>query len=255
MIDTTKPLELVDGRPVTFMGVARDGDIRVRLPGGDTRYFMPSSGKHRYGEAPNLRNVASVIDFSKPIEFVDGTPATADLNSVATFRSGGLKNQGGRGVRVFGDKTEIVYYLDDGTAPHSPALHIRNVVAPAVPKLDLTAPLQTRDGRPVRLLATDAKGYHPVVYMVAGELMTATANGFTTEARFRGLQVESTEDLVNVPPKPVVKTMFYSLGDGYTSAASASSTYGSRWDVLEVTTTDGVPTATTLIKKDAINAR
>ena len=66
-IDTTKPLELVDGTPVEFKRLRTNGRITVNLPqgtserfgygGGDFgRIFLPD-GRHIYGILPYLRNV------------------------------------------------------------------------------------------------------------------------------------------------------------------------------------------------------
>ena len=66
-IDTTKPLELVDGTPVEFISRRHDGGITVNLPQGTSErlgdpgqdfgcVFFPD-GNHIFGIIPNLRNV------------------------------------------------------------------------------------------------------------------------------------------------------------------------------------------------------
>jgi hypothetical protein len=68
-----------------------------------------------------------------------------------------------------------------------------------MPALDLTKPVQTRDGRPVRILCTDRKGTaYPVVALVGGDrqeviMVTESGRHFSGE--------ENKSDLVNVPVK------------------------------------------------------
>lgn len=89
-IDTTKPLELADGRSVRFLCIDEDGDIAVRVQGGEGPRYFHRSGCHRYGSLPDLRNVA-------PIEHVDHatTPALTGGSSgyyklhIASPTSGG----------------------------------------------------------------------------------------------------------------------------------------------------------------------
>lgn len=58
-IDTTKPLELADGRLVRFLRFDCDGDLVVEVKGeesGMDRVFH-ADGRHFFGELPELRNV------------------------------------------------------------------------------------------------------------------------------------------------------------------------------------------------------
>lgn len=69
-------------------------------------------------------------------------------------------------------------------------------------KLDLTKPVQTRDGRPVRILCTDRKGEFPIVGLIASNydddiVRCWPVSGIYDLDRLRHL------DLINVPPKPV----------------------------------------------------
>jgi len=105
-INTQKPIELDDGTPVTFIGTDKDGDLIIKLPAGkdpfrsplgearklypqlsfdgaagyNTYYYTPEGEFRGYEGNPDfyhLRSVpdAPVIDWSKPIELDDGTPA------------------------------------------------------------------------------------------------------------------------------------------------------------------------------------
>lgn len=58
-IDTTKPMELVDGRPVRFLHFDRDGDLVVEVKGDESgmdRVFH-HDGRDFFGELPDLRNI------------------------------------------------------------------------------------------------------------------------------------------------------------------------------------------------------
>lgn len=67
--------------------------------------------------------------------------------------------------------------------------------------IDLTKPVQTRDGRQVRILCCDAEGPYPVIALLrdfGGEVpMTYTFSGCQY-----GPDQQSSSDLVNVPEKP-----------------------------------------------------
>lgn len=69
-------------------------------------------------------------------------------------------------------------------------------------KLDLTKPVQTRDGRPVRILCMDRKGEYPVVGLVISNydddfIRCWPVSGIYDLDRLQHL------DLINVPPKLV----------------------------------------------------
>jgi hypothetical protein len=77
-IDTTKPLQLADGRPALFAGIFRgsigNGDIIVEVTeGGMTcgRHFNPTTGKHFFGSLPDLQNVPEAPTAPKPIRTVN----------------------------------------------------------------------------------------------------------------------------------------------------------------------------------------
>lgn len=68
-------------------------------------------------------------------------------------------------------------------------------------KLDLTKPVQTRDGYPVRILCTDRKSNRPLVGLVTEDSCEVVCS-WPTSGRFYSDEYHPL-DLINVPPKPV----------------------------------------------------
>lgn len=132
------------------------------------------------------------IDWTKPIEFLDGTPTS--LNERQYFAKGkALHCVTGR------DGHSAWHYRDDGTHAYGTKEPIRNVPEVA-PKLDLSKPVQTRDGRSVRLITTDGgSGTFPVIGLIAG---AEVPQAWRPTGHFFGLDSDggSCFDLVNVPP-------------------------------------------------------
>jgi hypothetical protein len=64
--------------------------------------------------------------------------------------------------------------------------------------IDFTKPVQTRDGRPVRILCTDAPSCYPVIGLIEGEgrPIVWTLAGYWSEGNDRNYQL----DLMNAPP-------------------------------------------------------
>jgi hypothetical protein len=111
------------------------------------------------------------------------------------------------------------------------------------PVLDLTRPLQTRDGRKARLLATDLKGPFPLL----AALDYGSHEGFRiyySDGRLSSMHT-SEYDLINVPElHPDLRgpcTRFFSFDDSYRNLGAAK---GINLDlpVLEVQIHDGVLT-------------
>lgn len=67
-------------------------------------------------------------------------------------------------------------------------------------KLDITKPVQTRDGRPVRILCTDKKGNYPVVGLVTNNDGSETVNSYRHDGVYYSAGV-SDADLVNAPER------------------------------------------------------
>lgn len=67
-------------------------------------------------------------------------------------------------------------------------------------KLDLNKPVQTRDGRPVRIICTDKKGDYPLVALIP---QTNTSNEevctYSLDGYYYKNEAQCDSDLVNVP--------------------------------------------------------
>lgn len=70
-------------------------------------------------------------------------------------------------------------------------------------KLDLNKPVQTRDGRPVRILCTNRKSKYPIVGLVLKEDGSETTESWLADGGYHYPAGIGENDLVNVPPKPV----------------------------------------------------
>ena len=70
-------------------------------------------------------------------------------------------------------------------------------------RLDLTKPVQTRDGHPVRILCTDRKGSSNVVVGLVDRGDNVEVTMSWTEDGLYAVGGNSRNDLINVPPKPV----------------------------------------------------
>lgn len=73
------------------------------------------------------------------------------------------------------------------------------------PTLDLSKPVQTRRGEPVRILCTDAELISPVIGLVQGTVQRLSSWSLT--GRYVSAY-ESPSDLINVPPKPVEREVY-----------------------------------------------
>lgn len=70
--------------------------------------------------------------------------------------------------------------------------------------LDLSKPVQTRDGRPVRILCTNLRSAtFPVVGIASHADGSESAYTWTAEGFFLGVNKNSEADLINTPPKMV----------------------------------------------------
>lgn len=118
--------------------------------------------------------------------------------------------------------------------------------------IDLNKPLQTRDGRPVRILATNLKGVYPVAGVVAAEDGTETVHGFCLDGSFYAPGDPDRFDLQNIPEETVEHGNFYpdrtALGQvswvtyGAASAEDARQGLGRGGVTLKITRLDGKAT-------------
>jgi len=85
---------------------------------------------------------------------------------------------------------------------------------PPSPSLDLTKPVQTRDGRKVRVLCTDGPGSRPVIGIIDGNKGPSTwcLNGATSEGWFNP-DLESESALINTPATPRTFERWFNVYD------------------------------------------
>jgi hypothetical protein len=79
---------------------------------------------------------------------------------------------------------------------------------------DPNRPVQTRDGRPARILCTDLKGDQPIAAAIRGAGGNETVSEFGENGQWLVGETSDT-DLINVPEKRTVWVNIYE--DGYTS--------------------------------------
>ncbi len=111
--------------------------------------------------------------------------------------------------------------------------------------LDLTKPAQTREGTPVRLLATDLRGPQPVLGTIVGSDGRDHAMRWSLDGRYHlGIPPIFGErlDLVNVPEKHVRYVNFYENGIGgdyKTKARADQCADRDRWACVRIEFTAG----------------
>jgi len=145
----------------------------------------------------------TLIDWSKPIETIDGYPVTykGPVSGTDRFKveiPSGTPTLTGEPRKTLAGGQE---YSADGTHFYGHDQNIRNV--PAVPAFDPTKPVETRDGRKARILCTDKKGAkkYPVVALIEDEDGDEDEATYTPEGHFFDDGSEDPRDLVNVAPK------------------------------------------------------
>ena len=180
-----------------------------------------------------------MIDITRPLQLTDGTPLTnvqsySDNLFIADV------------MTADGIKRRRMFRLSDGTSPFSDRV--------AEYALDLTKPVQTRSGLPVRILATDRKGEQPVVAAVDGYFIRGTET--ILNYRLDGAMSPygtSDGDLVNVPEAPRKRTFsvyFDVTGKNLDDLGINGGRYGTIRGRLTIDVTVdayGVPTAVELV--------
>lgn len=221
-IDITKPVQLDDGTPATFLEEVADpyNDGRLaglfKVEGSFTTDYFSGAGSWNYyldtGEwvgggssekrLQNVPEVAPKIDWTKPIETVAGQPVELLPE----------KSDDGEYWRVrFGGSWGVRHYSEDGKHRYGGKPDIRNVAevpAPVAPALDLTKPLQTRDGRSVVLITSEGRGKYPVLGYVGAD---TGPKSWTSEGKYQAHTGPHDEDLVNVEDKPA-EIVVYACG-------------------------------------------
>lgn len=133
------------------------------------------------------------IDFTKPLQTRDGRPATLISVRKATAE-----------VRI--DGAHRFVYLDGSLSRFAEGpLDLFNVPEPVI---DWSKPVETLDGRPVRLLCTDAGTVTPIIGLVPGTYETDD-----NPVRFNtaGASVGGSLQLRNVKAKPLEVTKVLSV--------------------------------------------
>lgn len=136
------------------------------------------------------------IDFTKPLRTRDGRPATwlRETENLQVIETGS-------GVHYF--------YADGRYSKYKESpLDLFNVVVMPVETIDWSKPVETSDGRPVRVLCTDAGSPHPVVCLVP-----ALNSGDTWAGRFNlaGASPMGTIQLCNVEAGPLAVSKVLSV--------------------------------------------
>lgn len=89
--------------------------------------------------------------------------------------------------------------------------------------IDYTKPVETNDGRPVRILCTDAPGPYPVCGIVEDD--DEGGHRWTAPGHYFASGVESPSDLRNVLPARVIEVGYINV---YKARASVGSTHVKR---------------------------
>lgn len=95
--------------------------------------------------------------------------------------------------------------------------------------LDLNKPVQTRDGRKARIICTDKKGTKFSIValweMVEGKEII---NVYTENGKARSNEVDSPDDLINVPEERWVNLYKSCCGGRYFSTEEAATAHGKK---------------------------
>jgi hypothetical protein len=102
-------------------------------------------------------------------------------------------------------------------------------------KFDLSKPVQTRDGRPARIVSEKGAGAFPIMAVVTGEDGTEHITRHTLAGSSTMAPSTDKNDLVNVPLPSRRETRFINLGHSYNTAESArKSASAAKWAILQL---------------------
>lgn len=119
---------------------------------------------------------------------------------------------------------------------------------------DPTKPVRTRDGRPVRILTTDAPGIFPIIAAVRSYRSSKeeeVAQTYTAAGRYLfAIGDDTPHDLVNFEP-PQVGERYGRVCATYLTEESARGITPGAWDVVRIVTQDGKPVSAELLPQGA----
>jgi hypothetical protein len=80
---------------------------------------------------------------------------------------------------------------------------------------DPNKPVQTRDGRPARIVCTDKKSEHPIVALIIEKDGFEAVRSYLENGSYDGVTKDGRLDLINVPEKIVRYLNAYPSGESY----------------------------------------
>ena len=131
------------------------------------------------------------------------------------FKIGDRVKWGGMAGSVRNLRQRITVMFDGGSEmDFEPEELEAEIIPQPLPSLDLTKPVQTRDGRKVRVLCTDGPGSRPVIGIIDGNKGPSTwcLNGATSEGWFNP-DLESESALINTPATPRTFERWFNVYD------------------------------------------
>lgn len=111
-------------------------------------------------------------------------------------------------------------------------------------KLDLTKPVQTKNGSPVRILCTDRVGERPVVGLIMSPDGGETGVSWTLEGRKGPYYGTDAYDLVNVPEEV---TLWFNVYRRLNGEVWAGSSWPSKEDAIAGSGSDRIDTVSITI--------
>jgi len=140
------------------------------------------------------------------------------------FKVGDRVKWGSTAGSVKSVRNRLLVMLDGGPEVEFEPEELEAEIIPQIPaSLDLTKPVQTRDGRKVRLLCTDGPGEWPVIGIVEGD--NDTTSWRVDGSSFRD-RARTSIDLINTPAAPRTFERWFNVyrsgvGDGYNTRLEA----------------------------------
>ena len=122
---------------------------------------------------------------------------------------------------------------------------------------DPTKPVQTRDGRKARIVATGLVGAtYPIVAIVTEEDGDEASDNYLDTGQAYLHAYPHNDDLINIPEVPAhlkgTRTWHMSLGKGYDTVRAAQAVCSFPWPSVGVTITDGKVVSTELFDETGV---